>query len=183
LVPLQKEERIMAVRQILHYPDPLLAQKSEPVTVFDEELKQLIDDMIETMYDAPGVGLAAPQIGVLKRLVIIDCSGKDEPADLIVAVNPEVATGEGTSNEEEGCLSVPRYYANIKRHATATLRYQDQNGEAHERTASGLLAVAFQHETDHLEGTLFVDHLSSLKKSMFRKKYAKMQKEKANNVA
>jgi peptide deformylase len=173
----------MAVRTILHYPDPLLKQKSEPVTVFDEDLKQLVDDMIETMYAAPGVGLAAPQIGVLKRVVIIDCSGKEDPPDLIIAINPEVVNGNGESQEEEGCLSVPDYYAGVKRYSTATLRYQDLAGNDHERTASGLLAVAFQHETDHLNGTLFVDHLSPLKKSMFRKKYAKLQKEKANNVA
>jgi peptide deformylase len=173
----------MAVRQILHYPEPLLAQKSEAVTVFDEELKQLVDDMVETMYDAPGVGLAAPQIGVLKRLVIIDCSGKDKPADLIVAVNPEVVNGSGQSVEEEGCLSVPSFYANVKRFQTSTLHYQDIDGNRHERTADGLLSIAFQHECDHLDGKLFVDRLSSLKKSMFRKKYAKMQKEKSDNVA
>lgn len=173
----------MAIRQILHYPEPLLAQKSEAVTVFDEELKQLVDDMVETMYDAPGVGLAAPQIGVLKRLVIIDCSGKEEPADLIVAINPEVLNGAGESVEEEGCLSVPSYYANIKRFRTSTLRYQDLDGNHHERSADGLLSIAFQHECDHLEGKLFVDRLSSLKRSMFRKKYTRMQKEKANNDA
>ncbi len=170
----------MAVRQILHFPDPLLKQKSEPVTVFDEELKQLTEDMIETMYDAPGVGLAAPQIGVLKRVIILDCSAKDDPADLIVAINPEIVGGEGESCEEEGCLSVPGYYASVNRYRKATMRYQDVEGNWHERTSDGLLAIGFQHEIDHLEGTLFVDHLSSLKKSMFRKKYAKMQKEKAS---
>ncbi|MCW8893545.1 MAG: peptide deformylase, partial [Deltaproteobacteria bacterium] len=111
----------MALRRILHYPEPLLKQKSLPVTEFNAELKQLADDMVETMYDAPGVGLAAPQVGELKRLIVLDCSGKDEPDDLLVAVNPEVIAGEGDSLEEEGCLSVPGYWACVKRYAKATM--------------------------------------------------------------
>ena len=168
----------MALREILHYPEPLLKQKSEPVLEFNGELKQLADDMVETMYAAPGVGLAAPQVGVLQRLIILDCSGSEEEDDLIVAVNPEIIAGSGDSLEEEGCLSVPGYYANVKRHAIVTMRYQDVEGNQHEREADGLLAIGMQHELDHLEGTLFVDRLSPLKRSMFRKKYMKMQKEK-----
>lgn len=168
----------MALREILHYPEPLLKQKSVPVTEFNDELKQLADDMVETMYAAPGVGLAAPQVGVLQRLIILDCSASDEPDDLLVAVNPEIIAGEGDSLEEEGCLSVPGYWASVKRHETVTLRYQDTDGNFHERKAGGLLAIGMQHEIDHLEGMLFVDRLSPLKRSIFRKKYMKMLKEK-----
>ncbi|MCK4503794.1 MAG: peptide deformylase [Desulfuromonadales bacterium] len=168
----------MALLDILCYPDPLLKKKSTPVTEFNDELKQLADDMVETMYAAPGVGLAAPQVGVLQRLIILDCSGSEEDDDLIVAVNPEIIAGDGDSLEEEGCLSVPGYYANVKRHETATMRYQDVDGNYHEREADGLLAIGMQHELDHLNGVLFVDRLSPLKRSIFRKKYMKMLKEK-----
>jgi peptide deformylase len=171
-------EKKMAVREILHYPDPVLKQTSAPVTEFDDELKQLAEDMVETMYAAPGVGLAAPQVGVLKRLIVLDCSSNEEPADLLIAVNPEIIGGEGESLEEEGCLSVPGYWASVKRTETATLRYQDTDGNVHERTADGLLAFGMQHEVDHLEGVLFVDRLSPLKRSIFRKKFAKMIREK-----
>jgi peptide deformylase len=167
----------MALKTILHYPETLLKQKSQPVTEFDAELKQLADDMVETMYDAPGVGLAAPQVGELKRLIILDCSGKDESDDLIVAVNPEIISGEGDSLEEEGCLSVPGFWASVKRYSTATMRYQDVEGNTHVREGEGLLAVCMQHEIDHLNGILFVDRLSPLKRSMFKKKYLKMIKE------
>ena len=169
----------MALREILHYPEPLLKQKSVPVTEFNAEIKQLAEDMAETMYAAPGVGLAAPQVGVLQRLIVLDCSASDEPNDLLVAVNPEIIAREGESVEEEGCLSVPGYWASVKRFATATLRYQDTDGNFHERKAEGLLAIGMQHEIDHLEGILFVDRLSPLKRSMFRKKYMKALKEKA----
>lgn len=168
----------MALREILHYPESLLKQKSLPVTEFNEELKQLADDMVETMYAAPGVGLAAPQVGILQRLIVLDCSGSDEPNDLLIAVNPEIVSGDGDSLEEEGCLSVPGYWASVKRSATATMRYQNIDGVVHQREADGLLAVGMQHEIDHLEGVLFVDRLSPLKRSMFRKKYLKMLKEK-----
>jgi len=168
----------MAVRTIIHYPEPLLKQVSKPVTEFDAELKQLADDMVETMYDAPGVGLAAPQVAVLKRLIVMDCSGKEEPADLIVAVNPEIIEKEGASCEEEGCLSVPGYYAMVNRFNKVTMKYQDVEGNTHQRSAEGLLAVAMQHEIDHLQGILFVDRLSPLKKSIFRKKYQKLMKQK-----
>ncbi len=169
----------MAVLNILHYPEPLLKQVSKPVTEFDAELKQLVEDMVETMYDAPGVGLAAPQVGELRRLIVMDCSGSENPADLIVAVNPEIVEKEGESYEEEGCLSVPEYYAPVKRFSRVTMSYQDAEGKSHLRQAEGLLAVAMQHEIDHLQGILFVDHLSPLKKSIFRKKYKKLMQEKA----
>lgn len=168
----------MAVLKILHYPEPLLKQTSEPVTEFDDELRQLAVDMAETMYDAPGVGLAAPQVGVLKRLIVIDCSASEEPDDLLVAVNPEIVATEGESVEEEGCLSVPGFWANVKRAETVTMRYQDVEGNPQERTADGLLGTCMQHEIDHLEGVLFVDRLSPLKRSLFKKKYLKMLKER-----
>ncbi|MBW6509717.1 MAG: peptide deformylase [Desulfuromonadales bacterium] len=170
----------MAIRQILHYPEPLLKQKSQAVTVFDETLKRLAQDMVETMYDAPGVGLAAPQVGELLRLIVLDCSGSDEPADLVVAVNPEVIAAQGESYEEEGCLSIPGFCTAVKRHQEVTLRYQDPTGQVHERHADGLLAIGIQHEIDHLEGILFVDRLSPLKRSIFKKKYLKMLKEQEN---
>ncbi|WP_029913540.1 peptide deformylase [Pelobacter seleniigenes] len=174
----------MALRKIVHYPEPLLKQKSAPVTEFNDELKQLADDMAETMYAAPGVGLAAPQVGVLQRLIVLDCSPKDAENDLIIAVNPEVISGSGDSLEEEGCLSVPGYYASVKRYSEVTMRYQDTDGNVHERQADGLLAIGIQHEIDHLEGILFVDRLSPLKRSMFKKKYLKMLKEReAEDVA
>jgi len=168
----------MALRTILHYPEPLLKQKSEPVTEFNDDLRQLAEDMAETMYDAPGVGLAAPQVGELKRMIVIDCAGSDEQADLIVAVNPEIIASEGDTVEEEGCLSVPGFWASVKRAEQVTLRYQDVEGNTHERTADGLLGICMQHELDHLEGILFVDRLSPLKRSLFRKKYMKMLKER-----
>ena len=168
----------MALRKILHYPEPLLKQKSQPVNEFNDDLRQLAEDMAETMYEAPGVGLAAPQVGELKRLVVIDCSTGEEPADLIVAVNPEIVARSGDSVEEEGCLSVPGFWANVVRSEQVTLRYQDVAGNSHERTANGLLAICMQHELDHLEGILFVDRLSPLKRSLFRKKYLKMLKER-----
>ncbi len=174
----------MAIRKIIHYPEPLLKQKSALVTEFNDELKQLADDMAETMYAAPGVGLAAPQVGVLQRLIVLDCSPKDAENDLIIAVNPEVISGSGDSLEEEGCLSVPGYYASVKRYSEVTMRYQDTAGNVHERQADGLLAIGIQHEIDHLEGILFVDRLSPLKRSMFKKKYLKMLKEReAEDVA
>ncbi|MFO7813306.1 MAG: peptide deformylase [Pelovirga sp.] len=168
----------MAIREILHYPESLLKKKSAPVTVFDQQLRQLAQDMVETMYDAPGVGLAAPQVGELMRLIVLDCSGSDEPADLVIAANPEIITAAGESYEEEGCLSIPGFCTAVKRHQEVTLRYQDPTGQVHERHADGLLAVGIQHEIDHLDGILFVDRLSPLKRSIFKKKYLKMLQER-----
>ncbi len=168
----------MALLKILHYPEPLLKEKSAAVTVFNDDLRLLAENMAESMYDAPGVGLAAPQVGVLRRLIVLDCSGQDEQVEPIFAVNPEIITREGDSLEEEGCLSVPGYYANVKRAEIVTMRYQDIEGNIQEKTADGLLAVCIQHEIDHLEGILFVDRLSPLKRSLFKKKYMKLLKER-----
>lgn len=172
----------MALLTIRHYPDPVLQQVAQPVTDIDETIKTLAQDMAETMYAAPGVGLAAPQVGVSKRLVVIDCAPKGEPSELIMAVNPEIVSREGEQFEEEGCLSVPGYYCRIHRAQQIRVRYLDLQGQAVEMDAEGFLAVAFQHEIDHLDGLLFVDHLSSLKKGMFRKKYKKIMEQQEQQL-
>jgi peptide deformylase len=172
----------MAVLPIRHYPDPVLKQVAAPVVEIDDTIKSLAKDMAETMYAAPGVGLAAPQIGVSKRLVVIDCSSKDAPQKLIAAVNPEILAREGESFEEEGCLSVPGFYTRIHRAARVRVRYLDLAGQTVEQEAEGLLAIAFQHEIDHLDGLLFVDHLSPLKKGMFRKKYQRLMEQQEHQL-
>ncbi len=167
----------MAILKILHYPDPLLKKVAEPVTTFDDQLKVLAADMAETMYAAPGVGLAAPQVGIAKRMVVIDCAPKDAPPQLLSVVNPEIIAREDEVCEEEGCLSVPGFYARVPRSRKVRVRYLDLNGREVEMEADGLLAICFQHEIDHLNGILFVDHLSPLKKGMFRKKYKKIMEQ------
>lgn len=164
----------MALLQIYHYPEPVLSKKAEPITDIDDSIRQTANDMIETMYAAPGIGLAAPQVGVSKRLIVLDCGGRDEESQLIVAINPELIAAEGESFEEEGCLSVPGYYCKIKRKAQVTVRYRDLDGAEQTISTDGLQAVALQHEIDHLDGVLFVDHLSSLKRGLFKKKYKKI---------
>ena len=165
----------MALLKIRHYPDPVLKKVATPITEFDESLRQLANDMAETMYAAPGVGLAAPQVGISKRLTVIDCSARDEDAQLLVMVNPEIIDQEGEACEEEGCLSVPEYYAKVNRSAKVKVRFQDLDEQTHTIEAAGLTAIACQHEIDHLDGILFVDHLSPLKRSIFRKKWKKIQ--------
>jgi peptide deformylase len=162
------------IRRILTYPDPELKKKSAPVTIINEKITELVKDMAETMYDAPGVGLAAVQIGVHQRVIVIDVSPKGEKPDLIVAINPVIVHSEGTSCDEEGCLSVPQYGASVKRHASVVVKALNLEGEEVTYRADGLLAIAFQHEIDHLDGILFVDHLSPLKREIFRKKYRQM---------
>lgn len=161
------------IRTILTYPDPELKKKSAPVTVIDDNLRQLVKDMAETMYDAPGIGLAAPQIGVHQRVIVIDIAGSDEPPDLIAAINPVIVHAEGETFEEEGCLSVPKYAANVRRHAKIVVKGLNIDGEEMTWKAEGLLAVAFQHEIDHLDGILFIDQISQLKRDMFRRRYRK----------
>ena len=165
------------IRPILIFPDPVLKKKSAPVTVINEKTREIVHDMAETMYDAPGVGLAAPQIGINQRIVVIDVSGKDEEPDLIVAINPVIIHSEGEVYEEEGCLSVPRFAANVRRHASVVVKMLNLEGEEVTCRADGLLAIAFQHEIDHLDGILFIDHLSPLKKEMFLKKYRRLLEE------
>jgi peptide deformylase len=166
------------IRTILTYPNPELRKKSAPVTIISDSTRGLIQDMAETMYAAPGVGLAAPQIGVHQRVIIIDISGKNEPPDLIVAINPVIIHAEGESFEEEGCLSVPDYAANVRRHARVVVKALDPDGAERTWKAEDLLAIAFQHEIDHLDGILFVDHLSALKRELFQRKARKAAEEK-----
>jgi peptide deformylase len=172
----------MAIRRILHYPEPLLKQVSAPVAAIDETIKTLAADMAETMYAAPGVGLAAPQVGVLQRLVVLDCAPKEEPRQLLVAINPEIVAREGEAFEEEGCLSVPGYYSRVARSVQVTVRFLDLDGNTRQLLADGLWAIAFQHELDHLDGILFVDHLSPLKRSLFRKKYKKLMEQQEEQL-
>jgi len=171
----------MAVRTILEFPDPRLRTRAEPVTRFDVALGTLIEDMLETMYAAPGIGLAATQVDVHKRLIVIDIS--KEHNDPLVLINPEILEREGEANTEEGCLSVPGIFDEVKRAAKIRLRAQDRNGETFERDYDDILAVCIQHEMDHLEGRLFVDYLSDLKRERIRKKLDKDRKERGSRAA
>lgn len=166
------------IRTILTYPNPELKKKCAPVTIINDSVRELVRDMAETMYAAPGIGLAAPQIGVQQRVIVIDLSAKNEPHDLIVAINPTIVHAEGEAYEEEGCLSVPDYAANVKRHARVIVKALDLEGVEQTWKADDLLAIAFQHEIDHLEGTLFIDHLSTLKRELFQRKARKAAEEK-----
>ncbi len=167
----------MARLQILEYPDPRLRTQAKPVEVFDAALAKLVADMFETMYMAPGVGLAATQVDVHKRLIVMDVSeNKNEPR---VFINPEVLMRDGTGVTEEGCLSVPGIFDEVKRAATVRARAQDEKGAVFEVDLDGLAAVCLQHEMDHLEGKLFVDYLSDLKRDRIRKKLDKDRKERA----
>jgi peptide deformylase len=165
------------IRKILHYPDPRLRQKAEPVAQMTPALQKLVDDMAETMYAAPGVGLAATQIGEPHRIFIIDVAAEDEPSDLRVFVNPEIATREGECVGPEGCLSFPGITEDIKRSARIRARAQDRDGKPFELEADGLLAVAIQHELDHLDGVLMVDHMGMLKRRIVQRKLQKRSAE------
>lgn len=174
----------MAIREIRKFPDPVLRKRTDPVEKIDGTLDRLIDDMIETMYDAPGVGLAANQIGISLQLAVIDVTTREDrekgrQRPLIVIINPEILSMEGSVVEEEGCLSLPEYAETVKRAATVKVRAQDRTGKVFEIEAEGLLAKALQHEIDHLNGLLFVDRLSPLKKSLFKRKFKKLALEKA----
>ena len=179
----------MAIRSIIEVPDPLLRQKSKPVEKVDDEVRALIADMFETMYDAPGIGLAAIQVGVPKRILVIDLQepkeeGGDPVRDPRVFINPEIVQ---SSDQEvpytEGCLSVPDQYAEVDRPDRIRARWLDEQGKAHEEEIEGLLATCLQHEMDHLEGVLFIDHLSRLKREMILKKIAKQRKEREKQAA
>ena len=166
----------MAVLEIRKYPDKVLKKKTAPVGLFDEVLQQLIDDMIETMYAAPGVGLAAPQVGVSKRLAVIDISTKGASMPLMVLINPVFLMKEGSIEFEEGCLSLPEYTAKVERAEKVIVRFLDRKGEEMELEAEGLLAIALQHEIDHLDGLLLIDRISPIKREFFKKRFAKAQK-------
>ena len=185
----------MAIREILEVPDPRLKTVSEPVTEFGDELNELVSDMFETMYAAPGIGLAAIQVGVPKRVLVIDLQPEDEDAEPEpcnhdghehvhyptkkeprVFINPEILDpAEDLASYQEGCLSVPDIFADVDRPATCRVRYQDLEGETHEEDMEGLMATCIQHEMDHLEGILFIDHLSRLKRNMALKKLKKLR--------
>ena len=166
------------LRKILTEPDSILRKKCEPLEKVDAETKKLMDDMLETMYAAPGIGLAAVQVGILKRLVVIDISKAKEKKKPIFLINPQIiCQSKKTSVYEEGCLSLPGQFAEIERPAECTLKYIDYNGKEKELKADGLLATCVQHEVDHLNGILFIDYLSKLKKDMIIKKLVKQQKE------
>jgi peptide deformylase len=166
----------LAILQILEYPDPRLRTRAQPVTVFDAALRRLVDDMFETMYTAPGIGLAATQVDVHRRVIVIDLSpDRTEPR---VFINPEILEREGIGTMEEGCLSVPGIFDEIERAAKVLARFQGVDGTTQEVQLEGLLAVCLQHEMDHLEGKLFVDYLSDLKRERIRKKLEKDRKER-----
>ncbi|MDX1573097.1 MAG: peptide deformylase [Methylophaga sp.] len=166
----------MAILNILHFPDPRLRNKALPVETVDEEIRQLAHDMLETMYQAPGIGLAATQVNVLKRVIVIDIS--DDNSDPLILVNPELIETEGEREFQEGCLSVPEAYEMVTRADTIKFKALDLDGKPFERSAEGLLATCVQHEIDHLDGKLFVDYLSNLKRDRIRKKLEKHQKQK-----
>lgn len=170
----------MAQLPILVAPDPRLQKKSEPVTTVDAEIQQLMSDMLETMYKAPGIGLAAPQVGVLKRVIVLDVAPEGEaPAPLRMA-NPEIVwVSDGDASYNEGCLSVPEHYADVVRPAACRVRYLDEKNEMKELEADGLLATCVQHEIDHLDGVLFIDHLTSLKRNIILRKLLKAKKQGA----
>ncbi|HUA88779.1 MAG TPA: peptide deformylase [Steroidobacteraceae bacterium] len=167
----------MALRTILEFPDPRLRTRAQPVTRFDAELGVLIEDMLETMYKAPGIGLAASQVDVHQRVIVIDIS--DERNEPFVIINPQILSREGDARGEEGCLSVPNVFDEVQRAAKIRLRWQDRDGQTHERDFEEMMAVCVQHEMDHLEGKLFVDYLSDLKRERIRKKLDKDRKERA----
>ena len=173
----------MSILPILEVPDPRLKTVSTPVEKFDEELKTLIKDMTDTMYDAHGIGLAAIQVGVAKRILVIDlqeaAEGEEADRNPRVFINPEILDpSEELAGYKEGCLSVPEQYADVERPSTIRARWQDIDGKTHEEDMDGLMATCLQHEMDHLEGILFIDHLSRLKRQMVLKKLNKMRKER-----
>jgi len=173
---------VMAIRPIRTYPDPVLRNKTAKVEKIDSSLDRLIEDMIETMHAAPGVGLAANQVGIPLQLAVIDLSDRENEEQrhpLLVIINPEMVATEGSVMEEEGCLSIPEYSEKVKRAARVVVRAQDRKGMLFEIKAEGLLAKALQHEIDHLNGLLFVDRLSALKKSIFRRRIKKIAGESA----
>jgi peptide deformylase len=164
------------IHPIVKYGDEVLAKKAAPITTFDGELQKLIEDMFESMYAAQGVGLAAPQIGISRHIAVIDITNGKDPKAKLVLVNPEIIAIEGRQVEEEGCLSVPGFREKVRRPAKATVRAFDRNGKEFTMTGEGLLARAFCHETDHLNGRLFLSHLSSLKRELIARKIRKLVK-------
>ena len=167
----------MTIKPLIILPDPILRQVSKPIETIDGEVKKLADDMLETMYDAPGIGLAAIQIGVARRMLVLDVSKDGEDKKPLVFINPEiVASSDARSVYEEGCLSIPDYYAEVERPAAIKVRHLDRDGKEQLTEADGLLATCLQHEIDHLNGVLFIDHISKLKREMVIRKFTKAAK-------
>lgn len=171
------------VREILVWPDPRLKEKALPVKTVNDEIRHLIDDMFETMYQAEGVGLAATQIGVKHRVVTVDTSSADRDVAPFAMINPEILESEGTVKWKEGCLSVPGEAEDVTRSARVKVRFLDRNGDPVELEATGLTAVCIQHEVDHLDGIVFVDHISSLKREMIRKRMKRLKKDRTEENA
>ena len=161
---------------IVKFGNPVLEKTAEPVTEFNNELKELVEDMFASMYEAKGVGLAAPQIGISKRLAVIDVSFKEDPQAKLVLANPEIIHREGKQTQSEGCLSIPEFRENVTRPKKVTIRAQDVHGNWYEKTGEDLLARAFLHETDHLNGKLYISHISALKRDLMKRKIRKMIK-------
>ena len=173
--------RASMVHEILVWPNPVLKQKAQPVAKVDDEIRTLIKDMFESMYAADGVGLAAPQIGVLKNVIVLDTTPRQPESKPVAMVNHEILTLEGKCTYKEGCLSVPGEAEDVERAAVVTARYLDENGDEKTLTADGLLAIAIQHECDHLKGVMFVDHISSMKRELIRKRMKKLQSSMAED--
>jgi peptide deformylase len=167
----------MSVLEVKKYPEDVLKEKALAVDMAEKGLQRLIDNMIETMYASAGIGLAAPQVGVKKRVIVVDVGLREEGQPLIVLINPEIILAEGLIESEEGCLSVPEYIAQIKRAERIIIRGADREGKPVEIEATGLLARAFQHEIDHLDGVLIIDRISTIKREFFKKRYLKALKE------
>ena len=171
----------MAIRNIITLPDPVWRQHSAPVERVDDDVRRLVDDMFETMYDAPGIGLAAIQVGAPKRVVTMDLAKKDSEKEPQVFINPEILwTSDDKATYEEGCLSIPEFYEDVERPAKVRVKYLDRDGKAQELDASGLLATCLQHEIDHLNGVLFIDYLSKLKRDRVNRKFAKAARREAD---
>ena len=164
------------IYSIVKFGNPVLEKPAENVTVFDEELKKLVEDMFESMYAARGVGLAAPQIGIGQRIAVVDVTFKEDPNGKIVLINPEIIHKEGRHSQSEGCLSIPDFRENVSRAKIVTVRAQDLTGKVFEQTGEDLLARAFQHETDHLNGKLYISHVSALKRDLIKRKIRKLVK-------
>ena len=166
----------MALLEVVKWPNPILDASADPVTEFDDKLKKLVNDMFETMYAAPGVGLAAVQVGVSKRLFVMDCSGGKDPEQRLVLINPDVLAVEGNQNGEEGCLSFPGIFTPVERSLRAVVRAQDVNGNGFEIDDTELTARCMLHETDHCDGIVFLDKMSPIKRELVKRKIRKLQK-------
>jgi len=173
----------MAIREIIKLPDPILKRISQPVERVDDEVRGLADDMLATMYDAPGIGLAAVQIGILRRLLVVDIAKDEEARSPMAFINPEIVwSSDELSEYEEGCLSIPEVFDNIERPAEVRVSYQDRNGKQQETLYDGLMATVLQHEIDHLNGILFIDYLSRLKRGTIVRKFTKQARQQRESI-